>query len=77
MTITELDMLETTEYVIDLLDKAKAKPDRFTEVPNGCGTYDSEHGDWMDRARAIVKHRKSQYIDNRPKSRFGPGGEGI
>jgi len=77
MTITEHDMLETAEYVIELLDRAKAKPDRFTEVPNGCGQYDSEHGDWMDRAKKIVAHRKSKYIDNRPKSSFGPGGDGI
>lgn len=70
MAISERDMLDTAEYVIDLLDKAKA--DNREEVPNGCGVYDSEHGDWMDRARRIVRHRKSQYLDNGPKRRFGP-----
>ena len=61
MAVSELDMLKTAEYVIDLLDTAKAKPDMFTEVPNGCGTYENEHGDWMDRARTIVNARKAQY----------------
>lgn len=57
MAISELDKLEAAEYVIDLLDKAKAK---------------SEHGDWMSRARTIVRTRKSQYLDNGPTRRFGP-----
>jgi hypothetical protein len=72
MAISELDKLEAAEYVIDLLDKAKAKPSSDTKVPNGCGVYDTEHGDWMSRARTIVRHRKSQYLDNSPKRRFGP-----
>ena len=72
MAISEHDMLEAAEYFLDILDTAKAKPNGKKEVPNGCGVYDSEHGDWMDRARRLVRHRKSQYIDNAPKRRFGP-----
>jgi hypothetical protein len=76
MAISERDMLEAAEYFLDILDKAKAKPDRFTEIPNGMGQYETVHGEWMDRAKTIINHRKSQYIDNGPKKRFGPGGEG-
>jgi hypothetical protein len=68
-------MLEAAEYFLDILDKAKAKPDRHTEIPNGLGVLsasDVAHGKWMDRARKIINHRKSQYIENGPKRRFGP-----
>jgi hypothetical protein len=75
MAISERDMLEAADYFLDIMDKAKA--DNGENVPNGMGQYETAHGEWMDRARRLIRHRKSQYIDNGPKRRFGPGGEGI
>lgn len=70
MAVSERDKLDCAEYFLDILDKAKA--DNKEEVPNGCGTYESAHGDWMDRARRLVRHRISQYMDNTTPRRFGP-----
>lgn len=67
MPISERDMLDAAEFLIDILDKTKPAE----EVSEGC-VRTSEHGEWMSRARTVVRHRISQYIDNGPKKRFGP-----
>jgi hypothetical protein len=72
--MTERDMLEAAEYFLDILDKAKAKPDRHTEIPNGLGVLsasDVAHGEWMGRARKIINHRKSQYMATTPQREGG------
>jgi hypothetical protein len=74
MAVSERDMLEVADYFLDLMDKAKAKPDRFTEVPNGLGmvgVHDVAHGEWVDRAKKIIRHRKSQYMATTPSREGG------
>ena len=50
--LTELEKIECAEYVIDLLDKTKAKS----------GNQSNEHTRWMARARDLLKKRASQYL---------------
>jgi hypothetical protein len=70
MAVSERDMLECAEYFLDILDKAKA--DNGEEIPNGLGTYSTEVGEFLDRARRLVRYKVNQYIDNGELRRFGP-----
>jgi hypothetical protein len=68
MAVSERDMLDSAEYLLDILDKTKPPHE---QVGEGLVRF-SVHDAWMERARALVKKRLSQYMDNGIPRRFGP-----
>ena len=52
--LTEYEKLECAEYTLNILEDALTNH----------GAYDGETGDWLFRAKAEVRKKLGQYLDN-------------
>ncbi len=60
--MTELDKLECTEYVLDLLDKTLRDD----------GPFSTAHGLWIQRAKDECVTRRGQYLGSARRSPYKP-----